>query len=90
MRRVILNGRSYAVGLKWFHFRGTREEAIQEAHGRDAQFDLIVVLTDHEQYGLGRSEGSSWKKTKSLAASLVRNNCPDAVHVFSFHDESTK
>ncbi|MCB8572392.1 type 4b pilus protein PilO2 [Bilophila wadsworthia] len=90
MRRVILNGQSYAMGLKWFHFRGTREEAIQEAHGRDAQFDLIVVLTDHEQYGLGRSEGSSWKKTKSLAASLVRNNCPDAVHVFSFHDESTK
>lgn len=90
MRRVVLNGISYAVGLKWFPFRGTREEAIQEAHGRDAQFDLIVVLTDHEQYGLGSSKGSSWKKTKSLAASLVRNVCPDAVHVFSFHDETTK
>ena len=31
MRRIILNGQSYAVGLKGFHFRGTREEAIQEA-----------------------------------------------------------
>ena len=54
MRRVILNGQSYAVGLDWFLLqRMTRAEVIQEAERYDDKSDLVVILK--EQYALARS-----------------------------------
>ena len=88
MRRVILNGQSYAVGLDWFLLqRMTRAEVIQEAERYDDKSDLVVILK--EQYALARSGKRTWRKTRSLAASLVLNGFPDAVHVYPLVDADT-
>ena len=88
MRRVILNGQSYAVGLDWFLLqRMTRAEVIQEAERYDDKSDLVVILK--EQYALARSGKRTWRKTRSLAASLVLNGFPDAVHVYPLVDTDT-
>ena len=88
MRRVILNGISYAVGLDWFLLQKmTRAEVIQEAERYDDKSDLVVILK--EQYALARSGKRTWRKTRSLAASLVLNGYPDAVHVYPLVDADT-
>ena len=88
MRRVVINGRSYAVGLDWFPLKKmTRAEVIQEADRYDGKCDLVVML--REQYALARSGKKTWKKTRSLAASLVQAGYPDAVHAFALTDADT-
>ena len=86
MRRVIVNGQSYAVGLDWFPFKEDmkRAELVLEAEGYDEKCDISVVL--EKQYALARSRNKSWKRARSLAATLVLNKYPDAVHVFPFVD----
>ena len=74
MRRVILNGVSCVVGLKWALLDGrTKAELIREAERYDEPYDVIVLLKT--QYALGRSQGKKiWKKSLSLAAVLARRN----------------
>ena len=86
MRRVVINGQSYAVGLDWFPLKEDmkRAELVLEAEGYDEKCDLSVVL--EKQYALARSRNRSWKRVRSLAATLVLNKYPDAVHVFPLVD----
>ena len=86
MRRVVVNGQSYAVGLDWFPLKEDmkRAELVLEAEGYDEKCDLSVVL--EKQYALARSRNRSWKRVRSLAATLVLNKYPDAVHVFPLVD----
>ena len=46
MRRVVINGQSYAVGLDWFPLKEDmkRAELVLEAEGYDEKCDLSVVL----------------------------------------------
>ena len=54
MRRVVINGRQYAVGLDWFPLREqSKPEVIQEAEANYPDSNLVVMLK--EQYGLGES-----------------------------------
>ena len=89
MRRVVINGRSYAVGLQWALLKPsvTREEVIQRAETSSPPCDLIVMLK--QQYGMGCSEGQAWKRTCSLAASLVQGIPSDTVYVFTLNDADT-
>ena len=88
MRRVIVNGQAYAVGIDWFPLnKMNRTELLQQAEGYDDKCDLLVLLK--EQYGLARSGKKSWKRTRSLAATLVLNGYPDAVHAFQLIDADT-
>ena len=54
MRRVVINGQSYAVGLDWFPLKEDmkRAELVLEAEGYDEKCDLSVVL--EKQYALAR------------------------------------
>lgn len=86
MRRVVLNGFSYAVGLDWFPLKKmTRAEVIQEAERYDDKADLVVILK--EQYALARS--GKRKKLRSLAASLVQAEYADGVYIFDLVDADT-
>lgn len=89
MRRVILNGISYAVGLKWALLEGrTKAELIREAERFDEPYDVIVLLKT--QYALGRSQGSKvWKKSLSLAAALSPAQYEDGVYIFPLDDADT-
>lgn len=89
MRRVVINGKQYAVGLDWFPLREqSKPEVIQEAEANYPDSNLVVMLK--EQYGLGESGKSgvaSWKRTSALAAALLPYT--DAVHVFTLIDADT-
>ena len=89
MRRVVINGKQYAVGLDWFPLREqSKPEVIQEAEANYPDSNLVVMLK--EQYGLGESGKSgvaSWKRTSALAAALLPYT--DAVHVFTLIDANT-
>ena len=87
MRRIVINGQFYAVGLDWFLLTGSRAELIQEAEQYDDKCDLTVILK--AQYALARSGKRTWRRTRSLAASLLLNDYPDAVHVFPLVDADT-
>ena len=89
MRRVVINGKQYAVGLDCFPLREqSKPEVIQEAEANYPDSNLVVMLK--EQYGLGESGKSgvaSWKRTSALAAALLPYT--DAVHVFTLIDADT-
>ncbi len=89
MRRVILNGHYYAVGLKWALLDGrTKAELIREAERYDEPYDVIALLKT--QYALGRSQGKKvWKKSLSLAAVLGPAQYEDGVYVFPLEDADT-
>ena len=89
MRRVILNGHSYAVGLKWALLDGRmKAELIREAERYDEPYDVIALLKT--QYALGRSQGKKvWKKSLSLAAVLGPAQYEDGVYVFPLEDADT-
>ena len=72
MRRVVINGQSYAVGLDWFPLKEDmkRAELVLEAEGYDEKCDLSVVL--EKQYALARSRNRSWKRVRSLAYATMR------------------
>ena len=86
LRRGVINGQSDAVGLYWFPLKEDMKlaELVLEAEGYDEKCDLSVVL--EKQYALARSRNRSWKRVRSLAATLVLNKYPDAVHVFPLVD----
>lgn len=89
MRRVVINGISYAVGLKWALLEErTKAELIREAERYDEPYDVVVLLKT--QYALGRSQGSKlWKRSFSLAAVLGPAQYQDGVYVFPFEDADT-
>lgn len=89
MRRVVINGQSWLVGLKWDLIdKRTRAELIAEADGAVDTYDRMVMLGT--QYGLARTGGKPlWKKTSSLAAALVQNGEASEISVFSLSDADT-
>lgn len=75
MRRVVINGQSYAVGLDWFPLKEDmkRAELVLEAEGYDEKCDLSVVL--EKQYAPGPFKEQVVEESPLSG----RNACPEQV-----------